>query len=71
MTIEDNGVGFVITKLHTKETFGLTAMQERIERYGGLFLLKSRQTSSRGHRRSGTRIDVELPLNGSEHRRGA
>jgi two-component system sensor histidine kinase UhpB len=62
MTIEDNGVGFIMAKLHAKETFGLTAMQERIERVGGQFSLKSRQSSSRD-RRSGTRIDVELPLN--------
>jgi len=69
MTIEDNGVGFVIKKLRAKETFGLTAMQERIERVGGQFLLKSRQTSP-SDRRSGTRIDVKLPLNGSRAARG-
>jgi signal transduction histidine kinase len=62
MTIEDNGVGFIKAKLRSKETFGLTAMQERIERVGGQFSLKSRQSSAR-NRRSGTRIDVELPLN--------
>jgi signal transduction histidine kinase len=65
MTIEDNGVGFIMRKLQAKETFGLTAMQERVERVGGQFSMKSRQSSSRD-RRSGTRIDVELPLSGTE-----
>jgi signal transduction histidine kinase len=66
MTIEDNGVGFIKTRLHAKEKFGLTAMQERIERFGGHFTLISRQTSSKD-RPSGTRIDVELPINDSEN----
>jgi len=65
MTIEDDGVGFLPTELRAKETFGLTAMQERIERFGGYFSLTSRRTSQED-RRSGTRIDVELPLSGTE-----
>ena len=65
MTIEDNGVGFVLTKLRSKEMFGLTAMHERIERVGGQFSMESRQSSPRD-RRSGTRIDVEVPTNGNE-----
>jgi two-component system sensor histidine kinase DegS len=64
MTIEDNGVGFVTEKRHMKEMFGLTAMQERIEQLGGQFRLKSRQASSKD-RRSGTRIDVDLPIPGA------
>jgi signal transduction histidine kinase len=67
MTIEDNGVGFVLTKLRPKDRFGLTAMQERIERVGGHFSIESRQ-STPGDRRSGTRIDVEVPMSGSESR---
>ena len=63
MTIEDNGIGFVTKKRHTNEMFGLTAMQERIEQLGGQFRLKSRQASSKD-RRSGTRIDVDLPISG-------
>jgi signal transduction histidine kinase len=62
MTIEDNGIGFVTKKLQVTEKFGLTAMQERIERFGGQFNLISRPTSSKD-RPSGTRIDVELPMN--------
>jgi signal transduction histidine kinase len=65
MSIEDNGVGFITANPGRKDTFGLTAMQERIERFGGQFHLKSRQASTKG-RRSGTRIDVELPMNRSE-----
>ena len=61
MTIEDNGVGFVTTRRHAKHMFGLAAMQERIETLGGQFRLKSRQASPKD-RRSGTRIDVDLPL---------
>jgi signal transduction histidine kinase len=60
MTIEDNGVGFITTKLRAKQMFGITAMQERIEKLGGQFHLKSRHASSKD-RRSGTRIDVDLP----------
>ena len=59
MTIEDNGVGFIKTKQRAKPMFGITAMQERIDKLGGQFLLKS------GHgRHSGTRIAVTLPITG-------
>ena len=63
MSIEDNGVGFATAKRAAKQMFGITAMQERIERLGGQFRLKSRQASSKD-RRSGTRIDVDLPITG-------
>ena len=65
MTIEDNGVGFVTAK----HGFGITAMQERVEKLGGQFCLKSRQASSTS-RRSGTRIDVSLPLSDCESAAG-
>jgi signal transduction histidine kinase len=61
MTIEDNGVGFITTKLRANQMFGITAMQERIDRLGGQFRLKSRHASSKD-RRSGTRIEVALPI---------
>jgi signal transduction histidine kinase len=64
MTIEDNGVGFVTTKPRTKQMFGLTAMQERIETLGGQFRLKSRQASAKD-RSSGTKIGVDLPISGT------
>jgi signal transduction histidine kinase len=63
MTIEDNGVGFITTKRRAKESIGLTAMQERIEKLGGRFSVKSRQASVMD-RSSGTRIDVDLPISG-------
>ena len=61
MTIEDDGVGFVTTRRRAKQMFGLTAMQERIEKLGGQFRLTSRQAASKNGR-SGTRIDVDLPV---------
>jgi signal transduction histidine kinase len=61
MTIADNGIGFVMAK----HGFGITAMQERIEKLGGQFCLKSCQASSKS-RRSGTTIEVSLPLSGCE-----
>lgn len=63
MTIEDNGVGFVTTKQRAKKSFGLSAMQERVEKLGGQFSVTSCRASSRGSR-SGTRIDVDLPITG-------
>ena len=64
MTIEDNGIGFPLTTKHrAKQCIGITAMQERIQKLGGQFSLKSRQASSRDPR-SGTRIDVDLPITG-------
>ena len=61
MTIEDDGIGFVMTKRPAKQMFGLTAMQERIEKLGGQFRLTSRPAASKNGR-SGTRIDVDLPV---------
>jgi signal transduction histidine kinase len=63
MTIEDDGVGFITTKQRAKESFGLTAMQERIEKLGGQLSVKSRQATFR-NASSGTRIDVDLPIGG-------
>jgi signal transduction histidine kinase len=61
MTIEDNGIGFITTKQRTKEMVGITAMQERIDKLGGQFRLKSRHGSSKDPR-SGTRIEVAIPV---------
>ncbi len=65
MIIEDNGIGFVTTKRPATHRFGLTSMQERIERLGGRFRLRSHHASSKG-RRSGTRIEVDLPMSESK-----
>jgi two-component system sensor histidine kinase UhpB len=69
MIIEDNGVGFVTTDRHAREMFGLTAMQERIERLGGQFRLKSRQASAKDSH-SGTKIEVTLPTSDSDFEPG-
>lgn len=63
MTVEDDGVGFAASNLRAKQRFGLTAMQDRVERLGGRFRIRSRQASLKG-RPSGTRIDVDLPIGG-------
>lgn len=63
MTIEDNGIGFATSTVRKKPTFGLTSMQERIEKLGGEFCLQSHRKPST--RRSGTRIDVDLPIKGA------
>jgi signal transduction histidine kinase len=63
LSIEDDGVGFVTTKQRAKESFGLIAMRERVERFGGQFSVKSRPVSSK-ILHSGTRIDVDLPITG-------
>jgi signal transduction histidine kinase len=64
MSIEDNGIGFTTTKPRPKRMFGITAMQERINKLGGQFRLKSRPASSKDCR-SGTRIEVVLPTTGT------
>jgi signal transduction histidine kinase len=61
LTIEDNGIGFDVTRLKTNQAFGLTAIRERIEGLGGRFRLESWPRGSRG-RKHGTRIEVNLPL---------
>jgi two-component system, NarL family, sensor histidine kinase UhpB len=61
MTIEDNGIGFITAVQRAEQMFGITGMQERIEKLGGHFRLKSRHASSKD-RRSGTRIDIDLPI---------
>ena len=66
LTIEDNGIGFFTTKQRAKQSFGLTAMQERIEKLGGQFRLTSCHESTND--RSGTRINVDLPITGEQRR---
>jgi signal transduction histidine kinase len=61
MVIEDDGVGFDVVRKIAGPAFGLTAMRERIESLGGRIQLESRPARS-GSRRSGTRIEVDLPL---------
>jgi signal transduction histidine kinase len=58
MVIEDDGVGFDPSV--PRQAFGLQAMRERIEGLGGRFHLESRQGGP-GRRKSGTRIEIDLP----------
>ena len=67
MIVEDDGVGFDITATGGRHSFGLTAMQERVEVLGGKFQVHSSpfHTAGNGH---GTRIEVCLPLPEGEAR---
>jgi signal transduction histidine kinase len=61
MVIEDNGVGFDPMGLRPERAFGLTAMRDRIGSLGGRAHIDSRPARLHG-RRSGTRIEIDLPL---------
>ena len=61
MVIEDDGVGFDVRSLLPERAFGLTAMRDRIQSLGGRVHIESRRARSHG-RRSGTRIEIDLPL---------
>ena len=62
MTIEDDGVGFDTAA--PRQAFGLAAMRDRVASLGGRLRVESQPAGSR-RRRHGTRIEVELPLEGS------
>jgi signal transduction histidine kinase len=63
MVIEDDGVGFDLAKAAQSRSFGLAAMQDRVEGLGGRIHIEARRAvgSSSVH---GTRIEVDLPLPG-------
>jgi signal transduction histidine kinase len=61
MIVEDDGVGFDIAA-NRSQRFGLTAMRDRIEAIGGRLHVESKSASQGG--RSGTRIEVDLPVKG-------
>ncbi|MBI2822347.1 MAG: sensor histidine kinase [Acidobacteria bacterium] len=61
MTIEDDGVGFEIKSKGAARSFGLRSMRERIETLGGRFYIESWPRRA-GHRKHGTRIEIDLPL---------
>ena len=63
MSIEDDGVGFDVAKTLAHKVFGLTAMRERVESLGGKFHIES-WSPQIGSRKHGTRIELDLPLNG-------
>jgi signal transduction histidine kinase len=64
MVVEDDGVGFDVARKTAGPAFGLTAMRERVESLGGRIELESRPARA-GRVRSGTRIEVSLPLWGT------
>jgi signal transduction histidine kinase len=61
MVIEDDGVGFDVQSLLPERAFGLTAMRDRIQSLSGRIHIDSRRAGPYG-RRSGTRIEIDLPL---------
>jgi signal transduction histidine kinase len=67
MVIEDDGVGFDTRAKPGRRSFGLTAMRERVEVLGGKFQVESRR-SGPAAKKHGTRIEVDLPLAGTEER---
>jgi two-component system sensor histidine kinase DegS len=64
LVIEDDGIGFVSCAETGRQSFGLTAMRERVEVLGGRIDIQSRAAGplAKDH---GTRIEVDLPLPGA------
>ena len=67
MSVEDNGKGFDVKKTldDPSQAFGLMAIRQRVELLGGSLRMESRPKCV-GQRGSGTRIEVGIPLEGSE-----
>jgi len=65
MVVDDDGVGFDTKAKMGSRSFGLTAMQERVEVLGGKFHVRSRPAAPRV-KLHGTRIEVDLPLPGGD-----
>jgi signal transduction histidine kinase len=63
MTIEDDGIGFDPARLTGDRAYGLAAMRDRIASLGGRLHVESRAARP-GGARSGTRIEIDLPLGG-------
>jgi signal transduction histidine kinase len=67
MVVEDDGVGFDTRS--RANSFGLTAMRERVEALGGIIEVESKPARTMA-RRHGTTIRVGLPLPKKEKKRG-
>jgi len=67
MSVEDNGQGFDVKKTlnDPSRAFGLMAIRQRVELLGGSLRMESRPKRT-GKRPSGTRIEIQIPLEGSE-----
>ena len=61
MIIEDDGVGFEMSRPGSARGFGLTAMRDCVQSLGGRLHVQSRSASMAGGRQ-GTRIEIDLPL---------
>ena len=61
MVVEDDGRGFDVRAQDPDRSVGLTAMRERIRGLHGRLSIESRSAGRRGEK-SGTRIEVRLPL---------
>jgi signal transduction histidine kinase len=60
MIVEDDGKGFDVRAQRPEQSFGLTAMRERVRALHGHLAIESRR-AVRGASKSGTRIEVRLP----------
>jgi signal transduction histidine kinase len=63
MIIEDDGVGFEMARPRSARGFGLSAMRDRVQSLGGRLHVQSR-TAPAPAGRTGTRIEIDLPLKG-------
>jgi signal transduction histidine kinase len=61
MVVEDDGKGFDVRAQRPERSFGFTAMRERVRGLRGRLHVRSRSAVRRGEK-SGTRIEVRLPL---------
>lgn len=61
MIVEDDGKGFDVRAQRPERSFGFTAMRGRIRGLRGRLSIESRSAGRRGGK-SGTRIEVRLPL---------
>jgi len=61
MVVEDDGVGFDTARGPGRQSFGLTAMRERVQVLGGRIHVESKRAGG-SQKKHGTRIEVDLPL---------
>jgi signal transduction histidine kinase len=64
LIIEDDGVGFDMTRRSSERGFGLTAMRDRVQSLGGRLHVQSRSGPAAGAG-TGTRIEIDLPVKGT------
>ncbi len=63
LQVEDDGVGFKVEEAFAKrDSFGLAGLRERVALLGGRFEVFSRPAGNGARGKTGTRIDIELPV---------